>query len=84
MLKCRYCGAEANKQGTPWKNQNTLNLHEERCKLVQAAKENKQQNEQQDDGCKHAFKVLNPSLSDHARAMNAGYRKHCPKCGDLA
>lgn len=91
MLECKHCGSDKNKQGKPWHNQGALNLHESRCELEQKAKGNEQTrnqqqsgNEQDEDGCNHKLKVLNGNRPDHARAMNAGFKKYCTECGELA
>lgn len=81
MRKCKYCGAEARKDGRPFEKQGQLNLHEYHCKMKNHV--SRETNEEVDKGCEHSFRLLTVSSPIEKQAYNNGYMEVCRKCQEL-
>lgn len=92
MLTCKYCGTTTTKQGTSFKNQGSLNLHEKSCLKNEEHEENMNERKEVQKGkenicpdCGSKMLLLNPRYESHNSAIKDGYSLICSKkgCGEI-
>lgn len=83
IFKCKFCGTENRKDGTPFQKQGQLNLHEYHCKMKQSQHVSRETPQEKEKECEHEFRLLSVSAPIEKRAYLAGYKEVCVKCQQL-